>query len=62
MVFKQIAEPTGEWINNDGERRTLLSGHIAYTPDGVNVGWVEFETVEECAQAWGLRFDPPEFE
>lgn len=59
MVFKQILEPSGEWINQTGERVTLLSGHIAYTPEGVNVGWTEFDTVEDCALAWGLRFQPP---
>ena len=58
MVFKQISEPTGEWINNEGERVTLLSGHIAYTPLGVNVSWSEFETVEECARTWGLTHQP----
>lgn len=58
MVFKQIAEPSGDWINHEGERTTLLSGSIAYTPEGINVGWTEFETEEECAQAWGLRHEP----
>ena len=62
MVFKQVLEASGEWINDRGERVTLLGGYVAYTPQGVNVGWSEFETVEECAQAWGLRFDPPDSE
>ena len=58
MVFKQISEPSGEWINQTGERVTLLSGHIAYTPEGVNVGWVEFESAQECEKEWGLRHEP----
>ena len=58
MVFKQVLEAAGEWINNEGERVTLLSGHVAYTPDGVNVGWSEFENTQECEQAWGLRHEP----
>ena len=60
MVFKQILEPSGEWINQTGERVTLLSGHIAYTPEGVNVGWTEFNTLEDCAMAWGLTYQPIE--
>jgi len=58
MVFKQIVEPGGDWINARGHRVTLLAGNVAYTPDGVNVGWSEFETEEECAQAWGLIYQP----
>ena len=57
MVFKQFDDPSGDWIDTEGKRVILVSGNAAYTPDGLNAGWTEFESVEECEKEWGLRYN-----
>ena len=54
MIYKLFIEE-GDWIDiATGERRNLLEANIAWTPEGENVGWTQFSSKEECAQAWGL--------
>ena len=40
------------------EPRNMLSADIAWTPDGVNVGWDFFETQEEAMAYYNIEFWP----
>lgn len=33
----------------------LLECDIAYTPDGINVGWTEFQSIEEAEQYFNIQ-------
>jgi len=58
MVCKLFIEE-GEYLDiKTQEPRNLMCVEIAYTPEGINVGWTEFDSVEECMEAWGLELKP----
>ena len=58
MVCKLFIEE-GEYLDIETqEPRNLMCVEIAYTPEGINVGWTEFDSVEECMEAWGLELKP----
>jgi len=35
--------------------KNMLSCNIAWTPDGINVGWMEFETDEQAMDYFQIR-------
>lgn len=37
------------------ERKNLLRSETAYTPEGINVGWNYFETLEEAIEYYNLE-------
>jgi len=54
IVCKLFNEP-GDWtIAATGERVNLLCANSAWTPDGLNVGWTEFDSKESAIEAWDL--------
>lgn len=58
MVYKKIQNEEGNYIGQDGNRYDILEAHEAWTPQGKNVGWDEFENLEKAAKVYGLTYDP----
>lgn len=55
MVYKLYNEG-GEFQKIDTkERVNLCSCEIAITPEGVNVGWTEFDTLELAMEYFGIE-------
>lgn len=49
MIFKLIYEENGNYIDSNGDNCSLLIGtNFIATPDGLNVGCLEFDTVEQA--------------
>jgi hypothetical protein len=42
------------------EPRNLMEVEIAYTPEGINVGWDEFDSVEEAMTHYNIELKPIE--
>ena len=40
----------------------LVEVEIAYTPDGINVGWDEFNSIEDAMQHYNIELKPIEDE
>lgn len=63
MVYKKVQNEQGDYKDNKEVRYTILEAHEAWTPEGINVGWDEFESIEVAAVSYGLTYDPlPEVE
>lgn len=60
MVYKKFENPEGNYIDVQQVRWDILEAHEAWTPQGKNVGWDEFENIEQAAQAYGLTYSPIE--
>lgn len=58
MVYKKFENPEGNYIDVQQVRWDILEAHEAWTPQGKNVGWDEFESEEAAAQAYGLTYSP----
>ena len=58
MVYKKIQNVEGDYKDKQAVRWDLLEAHEAWTPEGINVGWTEFDDIETCMIAWGLVYDP----
>jgi hypothetical protein len=60
MVYKLFIEE-GKYRNKiNGEPRNLLEATIAYTPDGINVDWDEFDSIEEAMTHYNIELIPVE--
>lgn len=60
MIYKLFDEP-GLYRDKDTlESKNLLEASIAYTPEGINVGWVSFDTLEEALNFYNLELAPIE--
>lgn len=55
MLYKKIENPEGKYEDKDGNRCDLLECNEAFTPEGLNVGWSEFENIEEAEEDFGLE-------
>ena len=60
MVYKKVQNEEGQYIDEQQQRYDILEAHEAYTPEGLNVGWDEFTSLEAAAVAYGLIYDPEE--
>ena len=60
MVYKKIQNEQGSYIDKQQVRWDILEAHEAYTPQGKNVGWDEYDSLEQIANAYGLKYDPVE--
>ena len=58
MVYKKIQNNEGDYIDVQQQRWDILEAHEAWTPEGKNVGWDEFESLEEAVSYYGLVYDP----
>lgn len=56
MVFKVVPgeEDYYNCYDNGGAKMMLISGDIAYTPNGTNIGWVTFQSEEEALSYFNL--------
>jgi hypothetical protein len=55
MVYKLFIEE-GDYLDIDTkEERNMMSVNIAWTPEGVNVGWVEFNSDEEAMSSFNIE-------
>jgi len=60
MVYKLFKEE-GKYRNKlNGESRHLIEATIAYTPDGINVDWDEFDSIEEAMAHYNIELIPVE--
>lgn len=58
MVYKLFIEE-GDYLDKDTqEPRNLLEAEIAYTPEGINVDWLEFDTIEEAMAHFNIEPKP----
>ena len=58
MVYKKIQNEEGNYIDIQQARWDILEAHEAWTPQGKNVGWDEFDSLEAAVQAYGLTYSP----
>ncbi|MBQ3666931.1 MAG: hypothetical protein II913_02600 [Elusimicrobiaceae bacterium] len=58
MVYKKFANAEGQYIDAQQARWDILEAHEAYTPEGLNVGWDAFNSIEAVAAAYGLTYQP----
>lgn len=55
MVYK-IFNENGDYVDaTTKEPRNLLAANWAETPEGLNVGWTEFDSLEEAIQYFNLE-------
>ena len=62
MVYKLFIE---EGLYRDRltkEDRNLMEVEIAYTPEGINVGWDEFNSLEDAIYSYNIELKPKETE
>ena len=55
MVYKLFIEDGEYQDRTTKEPRNLLWTARAYTPEGINVGWTEFETLESAMEYFNLE-------
>lgn len=60
MFYKKYEDENGEVRDADGKRYGLSECVAAGTPKGLNVGYTEFASRDECLAAWGLTDVPEE--
>jgi hypothetical protein len=62
MIYKLFIED-GDYRDIDTlEPRNMMEVNIAYTPDGINVGWDEFNSIEDAMQHYNIELKPIEDE
>lgn len=59
MVYKKIESEAGPYQASDGSRYEIFEAIKVMTPQGKNVGWDEFDSIEDASQAYGLIYDEP---
>ena len=55
MVSKLFKEEGDYICNETGELRNMMVVEIAYTPDGINVGWDEVADENEAMTLYNIR-------
>lgn len=60
MVYRKEKDENGNVRDKNGERYILSECNVAYTPQGVNVGYTEFDSREACYAEWELEDIPEE--
>ena len=58
MIYKLFIEEGLYQDKDTKEVRNLLEGEIAYTPEGINVGWTELENLETALEYFNLELVP----
>lgn len=56
MIYRKTADEEGAYTDDKGERWAVECLRRVRTPEGVNVGWTEFPSLEAALAAWGLRY------
>ena len=58
MIYKLFIEEGKYRDITTHEDRNMMEVEIAYTPEGINVGWDEFNSIEEAMTAYNLEIKP----
>ena len=58
MVYKKNANEQGDYKDVNEVRYDVLEAHEAWTPQGLNVGWDEYEDMVHALEAYGLIYEP----
>lgn len=58
MVYKLFNEDGLYQDKITKEPRNLLETEIAYTPEGINVGWTEFATLADAINFYNIELIP----
>ena len=56
MVYKPIESEHGAYKNDEGMLFDILEAINVMTPQGKNVGWSEYASIEEAAKAFELEY------
>lgn len=61
-MFYKITEYNDDihFIDSNGNAVALIECNKAYTPDGINVGFVELDSIEDAIKYFNLKPDPSE--
>lgn len=54
MVYKKIQSEEGNYIDKNGLHYNVLEADEAWTPQGLNAGWDEYNNIEAALQSYGL--------
>ena len=58
MVYKLFIEDGAYQDIDTEEPRNMMEVEIAYTPDGINVGWDEFNSIEDAMSHYNIELKP----
>jgi hypothetical protein len=58
MIYKLFIEEGLYQDKDTKEPRNLMEANIAYTPEGINVGWTELENLETALEYFNLELVP----
>lgn len=58
MKIKREMDENGEWMDADGQRYSLSVVRRLRNAAGVNVGYEDFDSLEDALAAWGLTACP----
>ena len=58
MIYKLFLEEGKYRDITTHEDRNMMEVEIAYTPDGINVGWDEFGSMEEAMASYNIELKP----
>jgi len=58
MIYKLFLEEGLYRDKTTHEDRNMMEVEIAYTPEGINVGWDEFNSIEEAMEAYNIELKP----
>lgn len=61
MWYLKEQTENGEFVDNEGNTYTVNECHRIIAPDGrrnAELGYTEFDNMEECLKAWDLTYKP----
>lgn len=57
MYFKLFETEDGQYTNEQGVPCTLISCSAAYTPDGLNEGWLYYPSLKAALKALSIKLN-----
>jgi hypothetical protein len=58
MIYKLFIEDGAYQDIDTLEPRNMMEVEIAYTPEGINIGWDEFNSIEEAMSHYNIELKP----
>lgn len=58
MIYCKTQQADGDYEDAEGTRWAVDCCRRIRTPEGVNVGWTEFPSLEAALEAWELHARP----
>ena len=56
MVYKKVESEFGPYQASDGSLYDIFEAINVMTPQGKNVGWDEFDSIEDASEYYGLTY------